>query len=308
MLTATACSNDETVEVPQGAAIGFKTMIDKNAGRAATELTTDNIAAFSVYGWAGNALIFNDEAVAKNGAQWVYSPVQYWEEKAYEFVAIASDKGANCTATFAPSQTPGEGTITFASDGNEDLVYDTYARDNSAAINDAVVPFEFKHALSRVRFTFVNGVNGNLNFSISNVRINNAISDGTLAINANPGWEMGETEKAVNCTIQNTVLTNKAGENTVTSDYQYIIPGAQSLTINFDITITTPAGTETKTHRDVAIALPNGSTYAMGSSYNFTATFDESTVDPDKVLKPIEFTVTKVENWGADNEDVVTVK
>lgn len=301
MLTATACSNDETVEVPQGAAIGFKTMIDKNAGRAATELKTANLTNFAVYGWAGSQLTFDNVAVSLNGGAWSYSPIQYWEDANYSFVAIASDKNDACTATFDPAATAGQGTVTFANSGSEDLVYAVANRDFATTQNSAVVDLVFKHALSRVRFTFVNGVGENYTIAISDLSITNAATNGTLAIPA-ATWTSGDNVAPIVYTIANTAVANSAN---VKSDYQYIIPGAAEQNVTFKVALTHPSGTvETFTHN---VKIQPAAVFANGSSYNFTATLDGSNVNPDKELKPILFDAT-VEDWIEDIDATVTVK
>ena len=311
MLTATACSNDETVEVPQGAAIGFKTMIDKNAGRAAEELTTAKLTDFFVYGWAGDVAVFDHVKVSGSSSNWTYSPIKYWEEANYKFVAIASDKNASCATTFNATAA-GEGTVSFElNGGNEDFVYDTYTRDNSAAIDDAVVPFVFKHALSRVRFTFVNAIeSSNYTIAISDLKINDAAASGTFTIPATT-WTSGTDTEEVTFTIDGADLANADNvetadvkENTAVSKYQYIIPGSTEQEISF--TITLKGGAEDKVYNHTVKIAPTDA-FAAGNSYNFTATINSSNVNPDKELKPILFDAT-VEDWTDDTDATVTVK
>ena len=69
-----ACSTEQTIVAPQNEAIGFDTFVE-NSTRA-TDITTDNIANFGVYGTVakgGNsALIFNNTEVTKSGDDFVY--------------------------------------------------------------------------------------------------------------------------------------------------------------------------------------------------------------------------------------------
>ena len=65
-LAATAmlasCSNDETVEMAQNTkAIGFSSFIDKSTRATDTDLT--NLATIEVYGWRGDAQIFDKQEV-----------------------------------------------------------------------------------------------------------------------------------------------------------------------------------------------------------------------------------------------------
>lgn len=303
MLTATACSNDETVEVPQGAAIGFKTMIDKNAGRA-TELTVANLTQFKVWGTAAGSLIFDAQVVNANNGVCTYSPVQYWEaNKAYAFTAVGSNE-TPCTATTADKG------ATFAFDnktanGNEDLVFATQTRAAYADLSSTIEPVDlaFSHALSRVKFTFVNGMKSEAyTLKITDVQIDNAAATGVLTI-ADGTWTKSGEAVYVYENIASAIANTMSG----VTGYQYIIPGTQALTVSFNV-VSIVNGVETKyNHQNVAITLPNDAAYANGSSYNFTATITPKNIDPENELKPIVFEAS-VNAWGADNEGVVTVK
>ena len=64
-----SCTNDEMVEMNPQSAIGFETFVDKST-RAATDVTTDNLTAFWVYGWRTKGTtteqIFNAQEVTAN--------------------------------------------------------------------------------------------------------------------------------------------------------------------------------------------------------------------------------------------------
>lgn len=97
-LAATAmlasCSNDETVEMAQNTkAIGFSSFIDKSTRATDTDLT--NLATIEVYGWRGDAQIFDkQEVTVEASGAGTYSPIQYWEPNyTYAFEAIAPKSG-----------------------------------------------------------------------------------------------------------------------------------------------------------------------------------------------------------------------
>lgn len=312
MFAATSCSNDETIEVPQGNAIGFKTMIDKNASRAATELTVANLTQFKVWGYAANGLIFNGQVVTANNGTCSYTPLQYWEaNKAYAFTAIGSNESP-CTAVYTvAAATEGEegfGTVEFdnnAAKGAEDLVWaaKNVASKTNIDANMPVVDLAFKHALSRVRFTFENGMNSDAyKLTISNVQIDNAFTKGTMTLPA-ATW-VGETPVALAFDAPAAAIANAA---TGVTAYQYIIPGAQNLTLSFEVKVDVNGVETIYNHNEVALVLPADlDAYANGMSYNFKATLDASNIDPDNELQPIVFSAS-VEAWGADNNIDVTV-
>lgn len=318
VMAATSCSNDETVDVPQGNAIGFKTMIDKNIGRAATELTTVNLSQFKVWGYAGNQQIFNGQSVGFAEGAWTYTPVQYWEaNKLYAFTAVASDKGADCTATYtvaAPTsgqEGSGFGTVAFNNEtaaGNEDVVWASQKQDAMTTIPGTVpaVNLAFKHALSRVKFTFVNGMGTEAyTLTFANVKIDNAMSEGTMTL---PGATWAQTGTSVFSLGFDAPTANIANTKNAATGYQYIIPGMQNLTISFDVTrtVTATGATETYHHVNVSISLGEGVAYANGNSYNFTATLTPDNIDNENKLQQIKFEAS-VDPWLGDTENSVTL-
>lgn len=314
MVLASSCSNDETVEAPKGNAIGFKTMTDKNAGRAATELTVANLKQFKVWGYAANGLIFDGQVVNANNGSCNYTPVQYWEaNKAYAFTAVGSDLANGTTAEYtvaaATEGQEGFGTVKFNNEtakGNEDVAW---AAKNVAAMTDLtdvpVVDLAFKHALARVKFTFANGMNSDAyKLTISNVQIDNAASTGTMTLPA-ATWAPSTETFALAFNAPENAIANSANGAT---GYQYIIPGGtQALTISFDVTVEVNGVETTYPHKNVEIALAGNAAYANGNSYNFTATITPQNVDPENEMRPIVFSAS-VDAWTTpDTDNEVTV-
>ena len=311
MFAATSCSNDETVEMPKGNAIGFKTMINKNGSRAAVETTVANLTQFKVWGYAQGGLIFNGQVVNANNGTCTYTPLQYWEaNKAYAFTAIGSDQ-ATCTAVYtvadATEGQEGFGSVEFNNDaakGAEDLVW---AAKNVAAMttidtNVPVVDLAFKHALSRVKFTFENGMNSEAyKLTVTDVQIDNAFTKGTMTLPA-ATWE-GETPVALGFDNPPAAIANAASEAT---PYQYIIPGAQNLTLSFKVTVDVNGVTTEYNHNNVALTLPDNGEYKNGFSYNFKATINPTNIDPENELQPIVFSAS-VDEWGKDNDVTVAL-
>lgn len=318
LATLASCSNNETVDAPKGYAIGFRSMIDKNQTRGAQELKTDNLSAFKVWGYAADDLNFDGVEVAKEeeATDFTYSPLQYWEAgKEYAFTAVGSSSGKTCSAVYTkPTSKPtdvkdGFGSFEFdnkAAEGNEDVCYAVKTVESKASIGNTedAVDLEFKHALSRVKFTFENNLTGAYKLTVKDIKIDNAASKGSFDV-AKAEWK-NDTETfalafdAISAEIENT----KDGA----TDHQYILPsGEQKLTISFTL-VSIVNGNETEyKHENVAISLADNSDYEAGHSYNFKAVIDAKNLDPKNELVPIEFSAT-VKEWENDTDNNVTVK
>lgn len=125
-----SCSKDETVDVPQGKAIGFSNTFVDNATRSVDpSFTVATLPNFAVYGYTQNGQIFDGETVSSvnGGTSWTYSPTQYWVEgNQYAFAAIApasvSVSDAKRTGTSVDDYKVGM-TVSFTNDGKTDLLY-----------------------------------------------------------------------------------------------------------------------------------------------------------------------------------------
>ena len=110
-----ACSNDETVDVSVGDAIGFRTSIDR-ATRSNIE-TTASLDSFKVTAIGSNDLnYFTDLMVKKQGGTWKTANTYYWPTYALQFYAYA-----NGPAT-------GKGTVTINKDGKQITGYTPAAK------------------------------------------------------------------------------------------------------------------------------------------------------------------------------------
>lgn len=312
-----SCSNNDTVEEPKGQAIGFKSMIDKNQSRAAATLTTDNLESFKVWGYAAQALNFNGQEVNKTNGVWGYTPEQYWEvKKAYAFTAVGSSKQKNCTATFEvpaagrPDDTSkGFGSFAFNNKdvaGGEDLCYAIAEVEEKAKIDNTITPVDlaFQHALARVKFTFENALSEAYKLTVKDIKINNAAEQGTFDV-AKATWTNTGTFALTFDEINTAVEMNGKGA----TGYQYILPGAQTLNIDFTLEVEVGGVKTSYTHSGVVISLGDDAAYIKGNSYNFTATIDKTNLDPDNELIPIVFNPT-VSSWDdvTDEEKEVDVK
>lgn len=298
----TSCSNDENIEMPaQNNAIGFSTFVNKSTrATESDDISKSNIGNIYVYGWRGDTQIFNAQEVSVDGTSGngTYSPVQYWEGGyTYAFEAIAP-KSEGVTFTAAKDG----GLIAFVNDASTDLVYskaDDKVTESTLTATPGKVNFTFKHLLSRVKFTFMNAfpANAAAKITVSNVKITNAYKSGTITpATASAAWTV--TDNTLDVEFANVDATNiLAGNNTGATEHMYLIPYATpSYSVEFDVTLD-QAGATTTYHHTATITTG----MEMGKSYNFVAKIDNTNIDPENELYPIEFTAD-VTPWGEFNE------
>lgn len=185
-----ACAKEELVSVNQEA-ISFDSAFVGNSTRATDPSygTTDKpLTAFKVWGTVtgqeGPVAIFADDLVSGTvGANSTWNcttKTQYWITGAtYEFAAVVN--GTVTATNGLPS------TIVYEADGNTDLLYARAKQYTGLATNNPKVAFEFKHLLSKVKFTLENTTPagdkiGAYTYTLTDVKITNAITNGTYTV------------------------------------------------------------------------------------------------------------------------------
>ena len=313
-LTLAACSNDEMVQAPEATPIGFDSYIGKTT--RADDATLSNVKNITVYGYLGDAgapKLFDGQIVSNSSGSWQYSPLQYWTAgKNYLFTAVASpaSSGDNHYSYAWDDDRPtdienfyGSGTIGFdnsRASGNEDLIYAFKTATTPSPLNAApgIVSFSFKHALSRVKFTFKNAMASDAySIKVYDLNINNAAATGSLVLGAEkPVWTVaGSTALELRSGYFRPATGTAANTQSVASGTKFIIPETKALTISFKIDLIVDKTTiNTYTHSDRV--LPSVE-FQNGYSYNFVAEITPENIDPDKALFPILFNVTEVEGW-----------
>ena len=310
-----ACTTEQTIVAPQNEAIGFDTFVD-NSTRA-EDITTNNIANFGVYGTVtkgGNsALIFNNTEVAgTKESGYTYSPAQYWIAAAqYDFLAFAPYAERQWTYTPTDAQVAKTGTFSFdnyAAAADQDVVYAYKTKttaDKLDASNTQAVEFTFKHILSKVAFSFTNTfTDGNTTLSVYNVKINNTAKNGTMAIvdGEDKAWvgvdnlvvPFGDQATAVN-TLKAKAIANKNG--TLKLAHHYVIPAERAYNITFDVDLY-QAGVYLATYNHTINSTID---FAKNGNYVLSVKLAPESIDPENKLYPIEFTVNKVDDWGAES-------
>ena len=330
-LAMTSCTCDEVISSPEGAPIGFDSFIGKTT--RATDASIESLKQITVYGYIGDATpakIFDGEDIEFKNNKWEYSPVQYWTAgKNYFFTAVSSPLlNTQGSSHFRFAWTPdnqlpiettnyyGQGTISFnnASDGgsagNEDVVYAyaTKITPSPLTTTPGIVGFAFKHALSRVQFTFKNAMGSDAyTIKVHDLTINNAAATGTLTLGSEkPTWKQaGSTSLELRKAYFKPTTQEADNGKSVVSGTKFIIPGTNTLNITFSVDLIVN-GSTLATYTHSAKALPE-TTFVNGHSYNFVADITPKNLDPAQDMFPIEFNVTSVEDWKTETDITVTL-
>lgn len=304
-MALTACNSDETVEMAKGNAIGFKTFVN-NSTRTATDVTTESLDAFKVWGLMnkGNqtGTPFVAKEVTKANGTWSYQTPVYWEKGyAYSFVALAPNNAYTFTA---PTVINTWGSLTFENgNGDKDLIY-AAAKQETVAGNGcpAAVNMTFNHMLSRVRFQFENGMADGSVLTVSNVKITDAYTSGTATLAeqlADLSWTPGQATGALEFDGADAMEKN-AKEAT---GHKYMIPATKKYNLTFTVTRVHHGVTDVYNH---TVTLPE-TAMTQGLSYQFVAKFTAENINPDEVLCPIQFTAT-VAKWEDFTDKSFNVK
>ena len=316
-LVATAmlagCSNDEMVETTQSGAIRFDGFVNKSTRGVADDITTASISNFSVYGFMTDATgqIFTGEAVTKGADNaWTYINTQYWTAgKEYWFSAIAPTTDAQWT--YAVNSKVEGGIITFENgDGTQDLLY-AYSGKVSCTTpaEQGAVSFTFNHLLSHVKFNFTNSMgNDNITLKVTEVKITDADNKATCDVSAaTKTWTPATDNVAGDLAFGSVLATDAkiANAGSSATDHKYMIPQKKAYTLSFKVVMYQGA-VEAATYTHTGVEMPEVE-MAAGFSYVFNAELTAKNIDPDGELYPIEFTVTKVEDWEDFAGETVTI-
>ncbi len=300
---AIACTKTEVVSVSDGNMISFDNAFVGNSTKAGLD-TEDQYGSsnlpprFFVYAnTAADAAVFSGEKVYLNNGSWVYDNPEKWVNgNTYKFAAYAVK-----TDTGLPVEN-GEASFDYASHtltiskyvSNDKYQTDLLLATSDEDLNPENVPvaFNFKHALSMIKFTFKSGFGGNNPITISNFKIADVKTTGDVAIaNADKTikWSnVAEETTPVDFTDDTwTELLNSDADGVASDEFVVIPQAGATVTVTFDATIgSDPA----KTLKSVITLDETG--WEAGKRYNYTATITASDLDY------IEFGAPTVENWG----------
>ena len=306
-----ACFSEDVVQLPKSDTIRFADAYINNSTRADMaqdpSTTKATLAAFDVWAYmtstSGTVLV--DEDVTRVGGDWDYRNLQYWTpNKNYFFAALAPMNSANWDLDASQAVFPdpdnqvagGAGLVTFENnDGGEDLLYATAfveTPDMATLQNQGMstVKFQFKHLLSKVKFTFKNGfLTDNATVKVENIKMT-APKSGSINLGTGYDWVLDNVQAGV-------YAFGNAGEIAMGEDQQchderLTIPADATYAYNIDFDVTLYYGQEEAytVHKQSVVT---GVALEMGKAYNFVAE-----ITPDNLnLLPIVFEVVGVDTW-----------
>lgn len=296
-----ACIQENVVETPLGDPITFENAFIDNATRAAVDPSTTNnsLTEFDVWGFVKEygGTVFDDQDVTLNGNIWTYNGTQYWvPNQPYYFAALAPMNSTNIEHVLATGDAAklGLGTVTFENiDGTEDLLYATSAvTTNGANQPNSSVKFQFKHLLSKVKFTFKNGfVTNNASLKVTDIVMT---VPGKASINlAQADYSKAWTSIGEIATLSFGNVEKLAfGASAECTDERLTIPTPDTYVYNVSFKVELFIGNQS------VYTVPKTSTVTgveleLGKAYNFTAE-----INPDNLeLDSITFDVITVDNW-----------
>ena len=298
MATFASCSNDEVVNFDKEA-IAFDGAFVDNGTRAADSFTieTNELLKFDV--WATTKRQSSTEIVpimekvevsrADASSDWGYGAAytQYWiPGNTYQFAA-AKNYGTVELANGIPSK------FTYDAATQLDLLYAADTREGLEAGHNTPVAFTFDHLLSKAYFTVntetMSGDNANYTYRITNVCITNAVKEATYTVDG-ATWAGTANYTAVNpLTFDHVNAGNKlVADQTYTSDLARLLVPANYADLNITCTIETLYGDSVVDVQPYNKSIAQE--FVKGYVYNFVLALS----DPGQ---PIEFTVTKVNEW-----------
>ena len=287
-----SCTNEETVQVSNGLAIGFAGSGVNNITKA--DITSTQFTEFLVYGGYGaDKTVFNGQSVTNNSGTWSYSPLQYWEEgETYNFGAYAPKADNAITATW--DYTKGL-SLTVKSDAanQNDLVYaDKVGVKYDDVTTVQPVALTFDHLLSKLQFKIEKEAKslGGQKVEISNFKVAEIVTEGTWTKNV-----QGAASSTTGDYTDFATAEEVNGTSGILTDAWYVIPqivSAFAVTANVKVT---SAQNEVIKDGTITASVPTViNKWEAGEQYLYTATLTMSNIDdpntPDEDVKPIEFT------------------
>lgn len=302
-LALASCSEKETVEMPESAAIGFGNTFVGNATRVG--ITDADIKEFFVFGGNNNGGTqsytneFDNVSVKLSGSDWTYTDLRYWTDGlTYVFNAYAP---ALPEGTVASVDTDGNGvnfTDFVATDGSVDLIEaQSVTKSDVTPSSAGTVDFTFSHILSMIKLTFESEFSDNVKLTVSDIVVKAVPNKASYTGGAwgtmdaqTVDYAMGKVENLINNADDN----NKSGEEIIVIPQHF----DTGFTVEFKVKAEYADGTGvivdgTKT---LTATLPVKD-WAKGNRYNYVAKLNINNIDPDNQHYPIEFGDPTVNAW-----------
>lgn len=308
----TGCSKTETIDQPQGMAIGFTNAYIGNPieSKAVPLIEQNSINEFIVYGGYNDMThVFNGVSVTgtANADDWSYTTTRYWVAgQTYKFAAYAP---SGISGTVEPDFANGALNFTnYVSDPSNqfDLIYD--AADPITTPNPIEAPqdkvqFGFSHLLSMIKFTFNSGFANDIAVTVDNLNVSGMVSQGSYTGNTGE-WTLGSETVSTGAAFTEMASNDITTDNTSVSSVDFaVIPqeiggAGKTVTVSFNVRVQDNLqnyiiGNE-GAGVTVSATLP-AYTWKKGNRYNYTVTIKGENVN----LYPIEFgtpNVTEITN------------
>lgn len=324
----TGCSKTETIDQPQGMAIGFTNAYIGNPveSKAVGIINRENISEFIVYGGYNDMThVFNGVSVtgSANTNEWSYTTTRYWVAgQTYKFAAYAP---SGISGIVEPDFATGTLNFTnYVSDpsNQHDLIYDAatpiITPDPIEAPQDKV-QFGFSHLLSMIKFTFNSGFANDIKVTVDNLNVSGMVSQGSYTGNTGE-WTLGSETVSTGAAfteMASKVAVNQSSGNTSASSVDFaVIPQkiggtGKTVTVSFNVWVQDNSGNDIIGTKDgagvnVSATLP-AYKWEKGNRYNYTVTIKGENVD----LFPIEFgtpTVDGITDANFDGSDEIDVQ
>lgn len=318
-----SCTQSEVLDVATQGKIRFGNSYIGKPTRAAQIVENETFNSFYVYGqknssssWSpvfDNVNVYKGEATSSGSASWGYDELKNYEEAVYSFAAYSDGgilgKGSGLlpegvTANFTPETTPNAAKLEiddYVTTDNKDLVVSFSHKTLTSA--DPTVDFNFKHALSQVKFTIQSAMGINkveiTEFSVSGFKEGGKLiytkggSNDTDAI----VWEQvgtaveDHTTKTIAALDNNIATTESSASGTFV-----VIPQVHPAKIQVQLTAVLYREGEEPKEVKLSTNIINGTgekaiSFEAGLSYNFIATLDGAD------FGVITFNPPTVEDW-----------
>ena len=311
----TGCSKTETIDQPQGMAIGFTNAYIGNPveSKAVGIIEQDSIDEFIVYGGYNDMThVFDAVSVTgdANTDNWSYTTTRYWVAgKTYKFAAYAP---SGISGIVEPDFATGTLDFTnYVSDPTNqyDLIYN--AADSIITPDPIEAPldkvqFGFSHLLSMIKFSFNSGFANDIKVTVDSLNVSGMVSQGDYT-GSTGEWTLGSetvSAEAAFTEMASKVAVNQSSGNTSASSVDFaVIPqeiggAGKTVTVSFDVRVQDNQQNYIIGNADagvpVSATLP-AYTWEKGNRYNYTVTIKGENVN----LYPIEFgtpNVTEITN------------
>ena len=309
----TGCSKTETIDQPQGMAIGFTNAYIGNPveSKAVGIIDQNNINEFLVYGGYNDMThVFNGVSVTgtANTDDWSYTTTRYWVAgKTYKFAAYAP---SGISGTVKPDFATGTLNFTdYVSDpsNQHDLIYnaaDSITTPDPLENPLGKVQFEFSHLLSMIKFTFNSGFANDIKVTVDSLNVSGMVSQGDYT-GSTGEWTLGSETVSTGAAFTEMASNDITTDTTSVSSVDFaVIPQeiggeGKTVTVSFDVWVQDNSGNDIIGTKDgagvnVSATLP-AYKWEKGNRYNYTVTIKGENVN----LYPIEFgtpNVTEITN------------